>query len=159
MDWREFQRKSPRIAFAGAERFQRSRLALIGTLSRDGWPRVSPVEPLFLANDLVLGMIWRSAKALDLLRDPRCILHSVVTDPDANEGEFKLKGRAIPAEEDAYFEEIRRKWRLAPTAPLHVFRIDVLGASLTTYQFEQRLMLIKIWDPSHGEIEKLRLYP
>ena len=159
MDWGEFQRKSPRIASAGAERFQRSRLALIGTLTRDGWPRVSPVEPLFLANDLVLGMIWRSAKALDLLHDPRCMLHSVVTDPDANEGEFKLKGNAVPAEEDDTVQQIRRKWGLAPAAPLHVFRIDVLSASLTTYQFEQGLMHVERWDPYHGEIEKRRPYP
>ena len=159
MDWGEFQRKSPRIASAGAERFQRSRLALIGTLTRDGWPRVSPVEPLFLANDLVLGMIWRSAKALDLLRDPRCMLHSVVTDPDANEGEFKLKGNAIPAEEDATLQQIRQKWGLTPAAPLHVFRIDVLSASLTTYQLEQGLMLVERWDPYHGVSEKRRPYP
>ena len=43
---------------------------------------------------LALGMMWRSMKALDLLRDPRCVVHSVVSDKDGTEGEFKVYGRA-----------------------------------------------------------------
>jgi hypothetical protein len=159
VDWREFQKTAPRIAAAGAERFQRSRLALIGTLARGGWPRISPVEPLFLANDLVLGMIWKSTKALDLLRNPRCVLHSIITNPDANEGEFKLRGRAIPVEEAIYFAQIRESWRIAPPAPLHVFRIEVLSASFTTYQFDQGLMLVERWDAITGATQTRRAYP
>jgi len=33
-----------------------------------------------------------AAKAADLLRDPRHVLHSAVTSPDSGEGEFKLHG-------------------------------------------------------------------
>lgn len=159
VNWREFEGKAPRIAAAGAERFRRCRLALIGTLRRDGWPRISPVEPLWLADDLVLGMIWKSRKALDLLRDPRCVLHSIVTDPDANEGEFKLRGRAVPADEDAYSRDIRERWRIGPKAPLHVFRVDVLSAAWTTYEFAEGLMMVTRWDPSGGETETRRQYP
>jgi hypothetical protein len=111
-----------------------------------------------MAGDLVLGMIWQSKKALDLLRDPRCVLHSVVTDPDANEGEFKLRGGAVAAEAH-YFDQIRARWHMAPAAPLHVSWIDILGASLTTYDFDQGLMLVKLWDAEGGISEMRRFHP
>jgi Pyridoxamine 5'-phosphate oxidase len=159
MRWRDFQERESEIALAGVQRFQRARLALLGTLQLDGWPRISPVEPLFISEDLVLGMIWKSKKALDLLRDPRCVLHSVVTDPDANEGELKLRGRAIPVSEGQYVEFIRAKWQLGLGAPLHVFWIDILSASLTTYDFNQGLMLVKRWHNEGGSSEARRAYP
>src|SRR5258707_14547093 len=143
MRWRDFQERESEIALSGVQRFQRARLALLGTLQLDGWPRISPVEPLFISEDLVLGMIWKSKKALDLLRDPRCVLHSVVTDPDANEGEFKLQGRAIPALDLSYLAHIRDNWGLTPRDSVHVFRIDVVSASFTTYLLEQGLMIVK----------------
>ena len=44
-------------------------------------------------------MAW-SAKATDLRRDPRYVLHSVVTGPDSGEGELKLYGPAVQAGQD-----------------------------------------------------------
>ena len=61
-------------------------LTLVGTLRHDGWPRISPVEALVWNGQLYLGMMWRSLKARDLLRDPRCVVHTVVTDPTGAEG-------------------------------------------------------------------------
>jgi hypothetical protein len=159
MRWHEFEQAAPEIAGAGAQRFQQTHLALIGTLCLNGWPRISPIEPVFINGDLILGMIWQSKKALDLLRDSRCVLHSVVTDPDANEGEFKLRGRAIRVAEDQYYAQIRDRWRITSSTPLHVFLMDILGASLTTYNFNQGLMLVTVWDIEHGISEIQRRYP
>ena len=39
-------------------------------------------------------MEWCTLKALDLLRDPRVTVHSVVADRSGTEGEFKVYGRA-----------------------------------------------------------------
>ncbi len=61
-------------------------LTLVGTLRHDGWPRISPVEALVWNGQLYLGMMWRSLKARDLLRDPRCVVHTVVADPTGAEG-------------------------------------------------------------------------
>src|SRR5688572_25448622 len=95
MKWSEFAAACPRFATLGEESFDRFGLLLLGTLRRDGWPRISPVEPVITDDgELELGMIWQSKKALDLLREPRCHLHSVVTDRNGTEGEFKLWGRA-----------------------------------------------------------------
>jgi len=159
MNRQEFQAAAPEIANPGAKRLSEARLALLGSLRKDGWPRISPIEPLFMAADLVLGMIWRSKKALDLLRDPRCVLHSVVTDPDANEGEFKLRAIANAADQQDYFRQIREGWRIGPSADLHVFTLDILSASLTIYDFAESKMLVKRWDPKTGMLETARSYP
>ena len=93
--WQQFAAQAPELAALGQTQFARTGLALVGTLRRDGWPRISPVEPFIVEGQLYLGMMWRSVKALDLLRDPRCVVHSTVSDRQGKEGEFKVYGRAI----------------------------------------------------------------
>jgi hypothetical protein len=82
MIWQEFEAAAPRLAGLGRERFERDHLALIGTLRAEGSPRISPVEPYLVLGHLLLGFEWPTSKARDL-RDPRCTLHSTVTDPTA----------------------------------------------------------------------------
>ena len=94
MNWNEFAQAAPDLAKAGEERFERWGLILLGSVRKDGTPRISPVEPLIVGGELMLGMMWQSKKALDLLREPRCLIHSIITDRKGNEGEFKLRGRA-----------------------------------------------------------------
>ncbi len=53
----------------------------------------SRVEPLIVDGDLYFGMMWQSLKALDLMRDPRCTIHTTISDRMAKEGELKLHGR------------------------------------------------------------------
>ena len=93
--WQQFA-AAPELAAWGAAQFVRTGLSLVGTLRRDGWPRISPVEPFIADGQLYLGMMWQSRKALDLLRDPHCVVHSTVSDREASEGEFKVYGRAVP---------------------------------------------------------------
>ena len=103
--WQQFADADPDLAALGAAQFARTGLALVGTLRRDGWPRISPVEPFIAGGQLYLGMMWRSVKALDLLRDPRCVVHSTVSNRDGAEGEFKVYGRAVEVTDP---EELRR---------------------------------------------------
>ena len=63
MNWDEFQKEAPELAAFGRERLERSGLVLVGTLRKDGWPRISAVEPLITDGQLYLGMMWRSRKA------------------------------------------------------------------------------------------------
>ncbi len=46
MIWEEFESDDNYLAAFGRDRFERSGLALVGTLRKNGWPRISPVEPL-----------------------------------------------------------------------------------------------------------------
>ena len=95
MNWQEFAQQDPELAALGQERLDRHGLVMVATLRKNGWPRISPVEPLFFDGQLYLGMMWRSQKALDLLRDPRCCVHNAVSDRIATDGEFKVYGPAL----------------------------------------------------------------
>src|ERR1700722_750317 len=92
--WADFAGPAPELAARGLARFDATGLSLIGTLRRDGSPRISAVEPFIFDGQLALGMMFRSMKALDLLREPRCVVHSTISNKDGTEGEFKVYGRA-----------------------------------------------------------------
>ena len=79
MNWSEFKLEAPDLAALGEERFESTGLVLVGTIRKDGWPRISPVEPLLFEGRLCLGMMWRSRKSLDLIRDPRCTVNSIAS--------------------------------------------------------------------------------
>ena len=120
----------------GKSQFARTGLALVGTLRRDGWPRVSPVEPLISDGELYLGMMWQSRKALDLRRDPRCVVHSTVVDRHGSEGEFKVYGLAVEITDlderrrfcDAVFAAIGFR----PEEPeFHCFAISIESVAFT----------------------------
>ena len=151
--WQEFAEKNPELAAVGEAQFRRTGLALVGTLRRDGWPRISPVEPFIVDGRLYLGMMWRSRKALDLLRDSRCVVHSTVSDRLGSEGEFKVYGRAVEVKDlderkrfgDAVFEAIGYR----PEEPeFHCFSIDIESVAFTRLEGEQ--MVHQVWRAGEG---------
>ena len=152
MRWDEFANVAPELAQLGDERLRGRELCLLGTLRRNGYPRISPVEPEFVEGELMLGMMWRSPKALDLLRDPRCIVHSVVSRRDGEEGDFKLYGRAVqvddPERRARYRATIKARIDWEPDEPnYHLFAIDVDSAGFVVFG-KDRFGLA--WDPERG---------
>jgi hypothetical protein len=137
MRWDEFAAAAPELARLGEERLRSRELCMIGTLRKNGWPRISPVEPEFVDGELMLGIMWRSPKALDLLRDPRLVVHSTLTDRHDLSGDIKLYGRAFPVEDAARREAHRRaiKARIdwEPPEPYHVFAVDIESAGWVTF--------------------------
>ena len=139
MIWAEFRRNAPELAAIGEELFERTGLVLVGTLRKNDWPRISPVEPLFTAWHLYLGMMWRSRKALDLLRDSRCSVHSTVSNRDGSEGEFKVYGRALQIQDlevrRRYADAMLEKIGLRPEEPeYHLFSVDIESAAYGVIQ-------------------------
>ena len=57
LTWQEFARENPELAALGEERLDRNGLVMLATLRKNGWPRISPVEPLFFNGQLYLGMM------------------------------------------------------------------------------------------------------
>src|SRR3989337_477253 len=95
MNWAEFAEAAPELARWGEERMKATGLVLVGTVRKDGLPRISPVEPLIVDGQLYLGVMWRSRKALDLLRDPRCLVPTTVCNRNDPAEDLKLRGRAV----------------------------------------------------------------
>ncbi len=151
MRWEEFGVAASELARLGRERFDRYQLCMMGTLRRDGSPRISPCEMDFASGELLLGMMWQSPKALDLLRDLRCVLHSCTTDKDGTEGDFKLYGRARdvlePELRAAYLAALHARTKFTPSEPFHIFAIDITSAGYTVFGDERAWMT---WDPARG---------
>lgn len=134
--WTEFQRLSPELGRLAEERFAAAELVLLGTNRKDGWPRISPIEYSIFEGEFAMGAMWQSKKALDLLRDPRCVVHSATTDKSGQSGDVKLYGRARPIEperEEAYWQHIYEKLNWRPEGPSHAFTFDIEAASFVRF--------------------------
>lgn len=130
MRWVDLASEQPRLAELGEAKLAGPGVVLVATLRRDGSPRVSPVEPLFWQDDLWLSMGLGSRKARDLVRDPRLLVHSVVTNPSGTEGEYKLRGRAIGVDDvgvqTEFCREVAERLGWTPeVGKFHLFRVDV----------------------------------
>jgi len=152
MRWDEFAQACPELAQLGEERLQARELCLLGTLRASGHPRISPVEPEFVDGELMFGMMWRSTKALDLLRDPRCAVHSVVSDRAGTEGDFKLYGRALdvqdPDRRSRYRATVKARIDWEPSEPeFHLFAVDVESAGFVIFGAERYGLA---WSPGRG---------
>ncbi len=160
MIWRDFEGAAPEIARLGKERLDRARVALLGTLRTDGFPRISPVEPYLVQGHLLFGVMARSMKALDLLRDSRCVLHSAVTGPDNAEGEFKLYGRANEVRDQELREGNPETWWMGrSTGDARVCSLDIEQAAFISWDIEHGEMTVRRWSPRLGLREVTRAYP
>ena len=137
MRWAEFAAAAPELAQLGEKRLRSRELCLVGTLRRNGWPRISPVEPEFVGDELMLGMMWQSPKARDLVRDPRIVVHSTLNDRHDLSGDFKLYGRAVAVDDEprrtAYRAAVRARIDWEPEGPYHVFAVDIDSAAFVTF--------------------------
>jgi hypothetical protein len=130
MRWQDFAVQQAELADVGVRKLTGPRVVLVATIRRDGTPRVSPVEPLIWEGDLWLSMGLGSRKAMDLRRDPRILVHSIVTSRNGEAGEFKVRGTA--AEESRAAAQARYAqaaaeglgWRPEP-GKFHLFRVEL----------------------------------
>ena len=130
MRWDEFEQLEPNLAELGRAKLGAPGVVLVGTIRADGSPRLSPVEPLFWNRDLWLSMGWRTRKATDLERDPRLLVHNIVTTREGEGGEYKLRGLAAaeadPQVQRSYADAVASQlgWQPEP-GRFHLFRVDI----------------------------------
>jgi hypothetical protein len=159
MMWRDLEAAAPEIASLGKERFDQARIALLGTVRKDGSPRISPVEPYITDGHLLFGTMSRSSKTADLLRNPRCVLHSVVTSPDSGEGELKLYGHAVQAP-DQIRETCLEGWWVKRARDLAVvFSLEIEDAIFVSWNLAGGEMTVRRWSQKLGLSKTTRGYP
>jgi hypothetical protein len=128
--WADFEAQQPRLAELGRKKLSDPGVVLVGTVRKDGSPRISPVEPLFWEGELWLPMGLDSVKARDLMRDPRILVHNIVTSRDGSDGEFKVRGHAVLETDDELSGRVAEiiaeelGWNPVP-GMFHLFRVDV----------------------------------
>jgi hypothetical protein len=159
MHWSDIEHTQPRLAGLAQERLVGPGVVLVATIRQDGTPRLSPVEPLVLDGDLWLSMMWQSTKARDLLRDPRILVHSVVTNRDGAEGEFKIRGTARaendPAVQRRYADTVARNlgWNPQP-GRFHLFAVDISEVSFISYDPATGNQHVAVWPPGREFIRR-----
>jgi Pyridoxamine 5'-phosphate oxidase len=159
MHWSDIENTQPRLAALGQRRLIEPGVVLVATIRQDGTARLSPVEPLVMDGDLWLSMMWQSAKARDLLRDPRVLVHSVITSRDGAEGEFKVRGTAVaendPAVQRRYAGAVssRLGWSPQP-GQFHLFAVDISLVSYISYDTPTGNQHVAIWPPGREFIRR-----
>ena len=113
MKWSAIAASEPALGAVVSDKLIGPGVLLAGTVRRDGSPRISGVEPLVMDGDLWLSMMRTSTKAMDLARDPRILLHSIVTGP---EPAAEVKIRATVHAEDDY--DMQRRYAAAVSAEI-----------------------------------------
>jgi len=159
MDWSEVERRQPGLARLGLRRLLDPGVVLVATIRKDGTPRISPVEPFVLDGGLWLSMLWHSRKAADLLRDPRVLVHSVITNRDGGEGEFKIRGTAR-AEKDP---GVQARYAAAVGASLgwtpepgrfHLFAVTIGDVTFIRYDEASGDQHVVRWPPPREYIRR-----
>ncbi len=159
MHWSEMENTQPRLAGLGRQRLVEPGVVLVATIRQDGTPRLSPVEPFVMDGDLWLSMMWQSRKARDLLRDPRILVHSVITNRDGAEGEFKIRGTARaendPAMERRYADAVAISlgWRPEP-GQSHLFAVGINEITFIRYDNATGDQHVVMWPPGREFIRR-----
>ena len=154
--WQTFELGAPELAAEAMAELHDRPMALVGTVRRDGSPRISCVQPFVFEGELYLGMMWRSRKALDLLRDPRLTLRNAICTNTGNELEVIVRGRAVdvrdPGTRTAFVEAVaeRTTWK---EPSFHLFAVEL--ESVATLRYGGGEQHVRIWPQ---QIERRRRY-
>lgn len=157
--WRDLELGAPEIARIGRARLAATPVAFLGTLRRDGSPRISPVETHLVADNLLIGLMSWSRKADDLRRDPRYTLHSAITDPDAGEPELTISGLVVAAGDELREAAAGAWWSGRPPDEADVYSLRIGQAVLIDWHIGRSEMVVHRWSGRRGYEQSRRAYP
>lgn len=146
--WHQFVAHAPELSAFGYDLLSRFGMAYLGTVRKDGSPRVHPVSPMFVDGGLYVGIIATSPKRYDLLRDGRYVLHAL---PGPNNAEFSVRGRAILVDDPQQCARITEAVASVTITAEDdmIFELDILQAIRTIYETPDEQTLVPIhtrWD-------------
>jgi len=153
--WSEVEAAVPELADAVRVAFDAHKHKVVATLRADGSPRLSGNEAAFRDGEVWLGMMHRSLKALDLLRDPRMELHSAPMDLELKLGDARLAGRAVEITDPdmlRHFAAVSAEEHdgVEPPSPFHLFRVDIGELTLIRVGDPPAHLVIEWWEPAAG---------
>lgn len=112
-----------------------------------------------LDGNLSLSMMLGSRKAEDLYRDPRLLVHSIVTGPDGSEGEVKIRGKAVgetdPTLQGRYAKAVGEALGWHPTVGrFHLFMVNIGSVSVVRYS-ERGDQHVCTWPPGREYVRPI----
>ncbi len=162
MRWSEFSAQQRALAAVAHDQLVKPGVLLVGTTRRDGSARISGAEPLILDGELWLSMMPTSTKARDLNRDPRVLLHSIVTGP-APHAEIMMRGTVRletgPGVQRRYAAAVaaRLGWQPIP-GEFTLFAVDMSDVTYIGHDAGSNAQHVARW-PAGGEYLRPCLTP
>ncbi|MFE4466330.1 pyridoxamine 5-phosphate oxidase [Oerskovia sp. NPDC056781] len=145
--WKQLVDDAPDLAARVRSRFEAAGRHVLATRTLTGSPRVSGTEVGFWQDDVWIGSTSRSGRSMDLLVDPRFVLHSNPGDGSRSDGDVKVDGTVRSAPRD----DPGRSAVLAETGgaePFQLFWLDLTRVVLTTV--ERSVTRVETWRPGTG---------
>lgn len=140
MSWKALEESNPELAEYGLGRFSNG-VAYLGTVTKDGAPRVHPVTPIIGEGRLFLFMEPTSPKGYDLRRGSRYALHSTVEDVEGGGGEFLVSGNGRLVEDAETRVLAVRLSSYHPADRYILFELSVDGALGFIYKGDEKVRL------------------
>jgi hypothetical protein len=145
--WSEVEVATPELAVRAKSLFDARTHKTMATLRRDGSPRISGTESLFVDGDLWLGCMWQAKRALDLQRDPRFALHSGSEDQEKWTGDAKLSGTLEEITDPKVIAQVVKE---GPPPPFHLFRAEISELSVVSIAANKKSLLVETWSAARG---------
>ena len=147
--WREVEAEARELSALAREFLTAHKHLTLATLRRDGSPRISGIEILFVEGEVWVGSMPGALKARDLQRDPRFAVHSGSDDPDKGwNGDAKFAGRTEEIDDEARKRAVAGD--NAPPGPLHLFRCDVTELVVVRLGEPADHLMIDSWHEGRG---------
>lgn len=141
--WAEANRQAPAVAAAILARFMGHPHHVLGTLTRDGSPRLSGINVMYNDEVLWFGCMPASRKGDDIERDNRISLHSAPLLESLEGGDAVISGFARALRPDRV-----RTWRPETPADGVFYEVDVSSLHLVEVRGED--LMITMWDTDIG---------
>jgi len=134
--------------------------AVLGTIRRDGSPRLSGADPYFHDGQLRIWSMPRARKGEDLRRDPRVAVHSIPWDSrrlrdgatNVGEADAKVSGTAVLTTDAGKVSEFRAWLKSergsAPPEDWDLFTIDI--DALTVISADGGQLVVDRWSTTDG---------
>lgn len=133
VSWSDFEAAEPQMAAFGRDRLD-GKVAYLGTVRRDGTPRVHPVTPILGASTCFLFIDPASRKLRDLSHDGRYSLHCAMSDSSGSSGEFQMCGRVARIDAAAVREVAQTASTFKPPERFLLFELLVEEVVTTVYR-------------------------
>jgi pyridoxamine 5'-phosphate oxidase-like protein len=154
--WHELKEQAPRITAIFERRHAATgNLCMLATLRKDGFPRISPMEPGLFEGELWIGGMPGTTKFFDLARDPRFSLHTATVDTHVGDGDAKVWGTVHDVQDpelhQRYAEDLfaRTGFDLRGQVFKPFYAADITGASAV--EVADGHMDVTIWKVGEAE--------
>ncbi len=149
VSWADFEQDASDLAQRVRARMESHRHVVMGTLRRDGSPRLSGMEAPIRSGHLWLAMTPGSLKASDLRHDPRFALHSAPDSERLPDGDARIAGIVAVADSTQQAEFIAgHRYPIEDPSSMELFTARIGRVVLVRVDGDR--LLIESWTPSAG---------